>query len=183
MPALWNIFRGDMAIVGPRAVEPDEMPPSDRLRRERYLVRPGVICLWWARQRANIPFEGEAWADRDYVLERSFWGDVGIILRVGWASFYGGATPEEEVSTGRITLLDIPLDNDTMDEAVAHLVQTATMDRSGESPSRAMQVSFVNADCANISCCNLKHAAIGYCRMLPYASPTNSAGKSLPSSW
>ena len=63
LPALWNILRGDMSLIGPRAVVPGELSPRELANRRRYAVRPGLICLWWVRQRANIAYDSEPLSD------------------------------------------------------------------------------------------------------------------------
>ena len=142
LPVLLNILAGDMAFVGPRAVAPEELSPRDRLARRRYAVRPGLICLWWLRQRANIPFDGEASADADYVKTPSLRNDLGIVLRALPAVFMGTSPV---VADDRVDVLGIEIDNLTMNEALTAIL--AAMQRPEPS-----QVCFVNADCANIAC-------------------------------
>ena len=141
LPVLFNILKGEMSFVGPRLVSPGDLSPRQRAVRRRYDVRPGLICLWWIRRRANIDYGSEAESDSEYVETQSVWGDLGIALRAIPAVLYG-----EGVATApdEIEILGIPIHNLTMDEAVDEILRRLDAD----TPS---QVCFVNADCANLS--------------------------------
>jgi len=67
LPQLWNVVRGDMSLVGPRALSP---PPSEYLpwHLERFLVSPGVACAWQAYHRAETDFD--AWMRSDIQYAR-----------------------------------------------------------------------------------------------------------------
>ena len=142
LPALINVCKGDMSLIGPRAISPEEVSPRDQLAWKRFDTRPGLLCLWWVRSRTNIGYGTETTSDVEYVDTRSFVGDLGIALRAILASLYG-----ERASTApdHIHLLGVPINNVTMDDAVHCMVQKAT----GTTPA---QVCFVNADCLNIAC-------------------------------
>jgi lipopolysaccharide/colanic/teichoic acid biosynthesis glycosyltransferase len=53
LPQLWNVFRGDMSVVGPRPLMIHMMQPYDEIRAVRSVVRPGLTGLWQIRHRAN----------------------------------------------------------------------------------------------------------------------------------
>jgi N-acetylglucosaminyldiphosphoundecaprenol N-acetyl-beta-D-mannosaminyltransferase len=135
-----NVLGGQMTLVGPRAVAVDEPGLLDAGGR-RFLVKPGLVCLWWIRVRANIAFGAEWAADHEYVASRSLRGDFGILLRAIVAGLYGTRRGE---TAERIALFDLPIANVSMDEAVRRMV--AQLD--APEPRR---VCFVNADCVNLS--------------------------------
>ena len=141
LPVLINILRGEMSFVGPRAVSPGDLSPRERAARKRYNVRPGLICLWWVRQRANIAFNSEAEVDAEYVNTQSLWGDLGLLARALPAVLYGEGLPNV---ADLVRILGIRIHNLTMSETIDHLL--ARMDGA-----ECGQVCFVNADCANIS--------------------------------
>jgi len=142
LPVLLNIFSGDMAFVGPRPVSPGDPSTRDREARRRYDVRPGLICLWWLRQQANIPFGGESSADVEYVEEHSLRNDLGIMLRALPAVLMGRSP---EAAAEQVTVLDVAIDNLTMQDTLDAIENLMAQ------PAPA-QLCFVNADCANIAC-------------------------------
>jgi N-acetylglucosaminyldiphosphoundecaprenol N-acetyl-beta-D-mannosaminyltransferase len=141
LPVLLNIVKGDMSFIGPRAVAPGTLSPRERSIRRRYDVRPGLVCLWWLRQRASIAYGDESEADHEYVDTQSMRRDVGIALRCIPAALYGVGG---EAAPDRVTLLTLPIANLTMTEAVTAIVERLR----GE---KAQQVCFVNAHCANVA--------------------------------
>ncbi len=88
LPQLWNVLRGDMAIVGPRPALPHEVAkysPHDRLR---LWVKPGLTCLWQIGGRSDIDFAGQVALDIDYIGQQSLLTDWKILL----------ATPQAVIS-------------------------------------------------------------------------------------
>jgi N-acetylglucosaminyldiphosphoundecaprenol N-acetyl-beta-D-mannosaminyltransferase len=146
LPALFNVWKGDLSLVGPRALSQGQFSAADRAAWRRFNIRPGLICLWWVRRRANIAWGNEFESDSEYLDTQSFWGDIALGLRAIPAALYGegvAAAPD------RIKLLGIPVDNLTMDEAIE-----AILERAGSEKNRgasATQLCFINADCVNIA--------------------------------
>lgn len=141
LPLVFNILTGDLSFVGPRPVAPGELPPRGQAMRARYDVRPGLICLWWVRRRANIDYGTESEADREYVENQTVRGDVGLALRAVPSFLYGQSAA---VAPAVVNLLGIPLHNLTMTDAVETIVDLCER-RS------ASAVYFVNPHCANIA--------------------------------
>ncbi len=150
LPALINVWRGDMSIIGPRPVAPAEVASCDRPTWKRFDVRPGLLCLWWIRVRANIAYGTEALADAEYVDSHSLMSDLGIALRAVPASVYGRGVA---LAPSRVDLIGIPINNLTMDEAIETILEKCRADK----PS---QVCFLNADCANIAWHNKAYTTI-----------------------
>jgi len=138
---LFNVLKGDMSFVGPRAVAPGELTPREREARKRYSARPGLICLWWIRKRANIAYSAEPQSDAEYVESQTVRGDFGIALRAIPALLYGeGVAVTEDV----VTIVGIPIHNVTMTDALEWIVARTRNATPG-------QICFVNADCGNIA--------------------------------
>ena len=99
LPQLWNIFRGDMSFVGPRALLPEEIEvsgPGARVAIEaipgyeaRHRVRPGLTGLAQVYAPRDIPRRHKFKLDRLYVRRQSFWLDLKLIAVSFWISFRG----------------------------------------------------------------------------------------------
>lgn len=141
LPVLFNVLKGDMSFVGPRAAAPGELNPREYAVRRRYNVRPGILSLWWIRRRANIDYGSELDTDLEYVDSHGLLQDFGISLRAIPAMLYGQGVPS---APDKVTILGIPLTNLTMEEAIDTILERLDGDRP-------TQICFVNADCANIA--------------------------------
>ncbi len=78
----FNVFKGDMTLVGPRPPLPREVKYYTDYQKLRLLVTPGITCTWQiSRNRNDIPFE--KWVDMDieYIQTRTFWNDIKIMLK------------------------------------------------------------------------------------------------------
>jgi lipopolysaccharide/colanic/teichoic acid biosynthesis glycosyltransferase len=98
LPQLWNIFRGDMSFVGPRALRPGEIEVGgagvERLEdvpgfETRSSVRPGLTGLAQIYAARDIPRRQKFRYDLLYVRRRGFWLDVRLILLSFWITFRG----------------------------------------------------------------------------------------------
>lgn len=138
-PMLWNLLKGDLTLVGPRAVAPDDRLLTERLAARRFSDRPGLVCLWWVRRRANIAYESELESDLEYVESRGWWSNWGIAFRAAVSACWGLSTRTE---ADRINVLGVSVANRTMRQALDSIETW-----SGRKEPR--QVCFVNADCAN----------------------------------
>lgn len=80
LPMLWNIVRGDMSLVGPRAAHVRDVARYDEFHRLRLNVRPGIAGLW--RILPSAPKEGEDALDLDlqYIRQQSLLLDLSILL-------------------------------------------------------------------------------------------------------
>ncbi|MDP3968555.1 MAG: sugar transferase [Nocardioides sp.] len=81
LPQLFNIVRGEMAGIGPRAMLPEvgrNLPPQFE---ERFVVLPGLTGLAQVRGRNDLPWSARLTADVDYVRNRSTRLDLAIVLR------------------------------------------------------------------------------------------------------
>ena len=82
IPELWNILRGDMAIVGPRPQLVSDMMFMTPEQRRRHSVRPGLTGLAQVNGRNNITWEKKFEYDLEYIDSGiTFIGDIKIILQ------------------------------------------------------------------------------------------------------
>ncbi|MGH1363391.1 MAG: sugar transferase [Calditrichia bacterium] len=80
-PQFWNVLKGDMSLVGPRPPLLPEVNEYSTSHRQRLSVRPGITCLWQVSGRSEIDFEGQVRLDLQYIQNRSFLGDLWILLK------------------------------------------------------------------------------------------------------
>ena len=81
LPQLWNVFIGDMSLVGPRPPVPSEVERYTLEDRKRLDVIPGITCLWQIKGRSEIPFNEQVRLDKEYILASSIWKDIVILLK------------------------------------------------------------------------------------------------------
>ncbi len=81
LPELFNIFKGDMSIVGPRPLIVEYLPYYTDEERQRHVVKPGLTGLAQTRGRSFMRWEEKFALDIEYVQECSFLLDFGIVLR------------------------------------------------------------------------------------------------------
>jgi lipopolysaccharide/colanic/teichoic acid biosynthesis glycosyltransferase len=99
LPQLWNIFRGDMSFVGPRALRPGEIDVNgrgvlERLEdvpgfRERTAVVPGLTGVAQIYASRDIVRRHKFRYDKLYIRRQSFWLDVKLIALSFWITFRG----------------------------------------------------------------------------------------------
>lgn len=81
-PQLWNVLRGDMALVGPRALPPYHLEAFDPgFRAKRRLVRPGVTGLWQVMSRGRGAIRRQQALDSYYISNWSIRLDLFILAR------------------------------------------------------------------------------------------------------
>jgi exopolysaccharide biosynthesis polyprenyl glycosylphosphotransferase len=91
LPQLFNVLKGDISLVGPRALVPDELAKYSR-RHTILSVRSGLTGLAQVSGRRDISFDERRKLDVYYVQNWSFWGDIIILIRTVWiVLFHRGA--------------------------------------------------------------------------------------------
>jgi len=81
LPQLYNIWRGEMAFVGPRPIVVQELIRYGVWKRHYLSVPPGLTGLWQVSGRNNVSYEQRVALDRDYVEQRSWLLDALIVVR------------------------------------------------------------------------------------------------------
>jgi exopolysaccharide biosynthesis polyprenyl glycosylphosphotransferase len=81
LPQLINVLRGDMSLVGPRPLVPDEDALIEGWQRRRLAVKPGMTGLWQIFGSSRIPMHEMVKIDYIYGANWSLWLDLRILLR------------------------------------------------------------------------------------------------------
>lgn len=98
-PELFNILKGDMAIVGPRPLLVQYLPRYNERQHHRHDVRPGFTGLAQVNGRNSISWQEKFEWDVKYVEQVSFWMDVKIIAKtVGVVLKRDGISSETSVT-------------------------------------------------------------------------------------
>lgn len=87
LPQLFNVFKGDMSLVGPRPSLPKEIEEFESWMLKRLDVKPGLTCYWQVSGRNNIDFEDWMKLDIKYVEEQGFWLDIKLIFKTIFVLF------------------------------------------------------------------------------------------------
>ena len=81
LPELWNIFRGDMSLIGPRPLLTGYLPYYTERERLRHTVRPGLTGLAQVSGRNFIAWDERLEKDVEYVEQLSFLLDLRILFQ------------------------------------------------------------------------------------------------------
>jgi len=82
LPQLWSVLRGEMSLVGPRAMSLRDYQLFDQdWQRRRFSVKPGITCLWQVNGRNSVPFETWMELDMQYIDKWSLWLDFKILAQ------------------------------------------------------------------------------------------------------
>ncbi|MFM8519739.1 MAG: sugar transferase [Solirubrobacterales bacterium] len=95
LPNLFNVLRGEMALVGPRPTIPAQVVDYTPHQLRRLEVLPGITGWAQVQGRAGIPWEERIELDVEYVDRRSFLLDLKILSRTFWLTITGeGLAPD-----------------------------------------------------------------------------------------
>jgi Undecaprenyl-phosphate galactose phosphotransferase WbaP len=83
LPQVWNVLRGDMSLVGPRAYMPSELRKMGGLARVVLQSPPGMTGLWQVSGRNHLSFTDRVDLDVHYMQNWSPWLDLYLLVRTG----------------------------------------------------------------------------------------------------
>jgi N-acetylglucosaminyldiphosphoundecaprenol N-acetyl-beta-D-mannosaminyltransferase len=161
LAALFNVLKGDLSFVGPRALTAAEAERVPVRGVVRFDVRPGLVSPWGLRKKTGVAYGDETDVDADFVWGETVKGDLGLLARSVPGFVLGGAD-EGKSAPPEFSIFGVRIVNTTMNEAVDWIVARSRGEES--SP-----VAFVNPDCLNIAHGNAtyREALAAASRVLP----------------
>jgi exopolysaccharide biosynthesis polyprenyl glycosylphosphotransferase len=89
LPQLWNVFIGDMSLVGPRPPLPYEVTAYQPWHHRRLEVKPGITGVWQVDGRSRVGFDDMVFQDVLYDCSRDALVDASLCLRTVPAALLG----------------------------------------------------------------------------------------------
>lgn len=80
-PQFWNVLIGDMSVVGPRPLVPEEIHKYGRRIKTVLTIKPGITGLWQVSGRNNIPYPRRVLIDVYYATSHNWLLDVWIVIK------------------------------------------------------------------------------------------------------
>jgi exopolysaccharide biosynthesis polyprenyl glycosylphosphotransferase len=81
LPQIFNVLRGDLSLVGPRPILPQEAKFSPGRTALLHSVKSGITGLWQVSGRSNLSFEERIELELFYAQNWSFWLDIKILFK------------------------------------------------------------------------------------------------------
>jgi len=88
IPQLYNVLKGQMSLVGPRALS-TKLEQYKTWQRRRLSMKPGITCLWQVEKRKETNFVEWMKLDLEYIDNWSLWLDFKILLKTVWVVLTG----------------------------------------------------------------------------------------------
>jgi exopolysaccharide biosynthesis polyprenyl glycosylphosphotransferase len=85
LPQLFNVLSGEMSLVGPRMITPEELSHFKRWRHNLLTVKPGLTGLWQVGGRADLGYKERVRLDMTYIRNYTIWLDFRILFNTMWA--------------------------------------------------------------------------------------------------
>ncbi len=91
LPQFWNVLKGDMSMVGPRAHVIDEVERYRNRYRRMFSIKPGIFGVSQLAQMSwpDLPFEEEIKLNTLYIEHWNLWWDVKILVKTFYQLFFG----------------------------------------------------------------------------------------------
>lgn len=81
LPQLWNVFKGEISLVGPRPHEPREVAEYEKHQKKVLNIKPGMTGMAQVSGRSDLNFEQEVQLDTFYIENWTPWLDVIILIK------------------------------------------------------------------------------------------------------
>jgi lipopolysaccharide/colanic/teichoic acid biosynthesis glycosyltransferase len=80
-PQFWNVLKGDMSVVGPRPLVPEELPKYGHRIDAVLTIKPGITGLWQVSGRNDIPYPRRVQIDVYYATSHNWLLDLWIVIK------------------------------------------------------------------------------------------------------
>jgi lipopolysaccharide/colanic/teichoic acid biosynthesis glycosyltransferase len=80
-PQFINVLKGEMSVVGPRPLVPEEIERYGKDIDRVLTIRPGITGLWQVSGRNDLPYDERIQIDVYYVNHHNFWWDLQIVIK------------------------------------------------------------------------------------------------------
>lgn len=107
LPQLFNVLKGDMALIGPRPLLVRYMPYYTEREKLRHSIRPGISGWAQVNGRNNISWDNKLECDAYYAEHVSLWFDIKIL----WLTFYKVIKRDGAVADKKENYLDVERKN------------------------------------------------------------------------
>lgn len=81
LPQLWNVFKGEMSLVGPRPIIDEELLRYKEDADYYLMAKPGMSGLWQVSGRNDVDYTTRVYLDSWYVKNWSLWNDIAILFK------------------------------------------------------------------------------------------------------
>ncbi|HET7553122.1 MAG TPA: sugar transferase [Gemmatimonadaceae bacterium] len=81
LPQLWNVLKGEMSLVGPRPIVPNEIRHYNGEATLLLTLQPGITGAWQVSGRSTLQYPERATVELEYVEQWSLLSDLWILLR------------------------------------------------------------------------------------------------------
>lgn len=81
LPQLFNVFKREMSLVGPRMISPPELVMYDQWDMNLLTVHPGITGLWQVSGRSDISYDERVHLDMHYIRNWTIWLDLQILFQ------------------------------------------------------------------------------------------------------
>ncbi|NTU93328.1 MAG: WecB/TagA/CpsF family glycosyltransferase [Chlorobiaceae bacterium] len=140
LPLFIGVLAGKLALVGGSIRAFEERSPSPESGYTG-MMKPGIVSLWDLRRSSKTAHEGREAIEWEYTFSKGAAYDLLLLLRALPMLFYTESVSDVD---GIFRILDLDIDNLTMDEAIAVIAARI----EGKKQAR---IFFVNPDCLNKS--------------------------------
>jgi len=80
-PQFLNVLKGEMSVVGPRPLVPEELFMYGRYIDKVLTIKPGITGIWQVSGRNDIPYDQRVKIDIYYVNKRNFLLDLSVVFK------------------------------------------------------------------------------------------------------